>query len=122
MKQYLVMTKALSDPNRVRILCALRGGELCVCQLVKLLQLAPSTVSKHLSLLQQADLTESRKEGRWVYYRVPHKPASNTAMRMIKETFQATEDSAQIIKDEKAMNRIRRCNLEKLCRRVLHKR
>src|SRR5687768_7988282 len=64
------ITGALSDSNRVRALLALRGGELCVCQLIELLGLAPSTVSKHLSILRNADLIEDRKEGRWVYYRL----------------------------------------------------
>ena len=48
--------KALGDPQRVRALAALRGGELCLCRLIALLRLAPSTVSKHMSLLIQAGL------------------------------------------------------------------
>jgi DNA-binding transcriptional ArsR family regulator len=64
---------ALSDPNRVRALMALRNGELCVCQLIELLQLAPSTVSKHMSILKQAGLVASRKDSRWVYYRSAEK-------------------------------------------------
>lgn len=46
--------KALADENRLRILCALREGELCVCEVIALLELAPSTVSKHLSVLRAA--------------------------------------------------------------------
>ncbi len=60
------ITKALADENRVRMLLALKGGELCVCQITELFGLAMSTVSKHLSILYQAGLTESRKEGRWI--------------------------------------------------------
>jgi ArsR family transcriptional regulator len=60
----------------VRALAALRGHELCVCQIVELLQLAPSTVSKHMSILRRSGLVESRKNGRWVYYR---RPATATA-------------------------------------------
>jgi DNA-binding transcriptional ArsR family regulator len=65
------ITKAISDQNRVRILAALNGRELCVCQLVALLELAPSTVSKHISILRNADLVESRKEGLMVFYFLP---------------------------------------------------
>ena len=61
---------ALSDPGRVRALAALKHGELCLCQLVELLGLAPSTVSRHLSILNRAGLVERRKEGRWHYYRI----------------------------------------------------
>ena len=70
MKEFLHLTKALADENRVRLLLALRGGELCACQLTELLQLAPSTVSKHLFLLKHAGLLESRKEGRWIYFKL----------------------------------------------------
>ncbi len=63
------VAKALGDTNRLRILAALRGRELCVCQIAELLELAPSTVSKHMSILRQAYLVDSRKDGRWVYYR-----------------------------------------------------
>ncbi len=69
MEGFIDVAKALSDPSRVRIFCALQDRELCVCQIVELLGLATSTVSKHMSILRQARLAESRKEGRWVYYR-----------------------------------------------------
>ena len=61
MRETLRVTKALSDLQRVRILMLLRGGELCVCQIVEVLALAPSTISKHLSLLSAAGLVDWRK-------------------------------------------------------------
>lgn len=66
----LQIARALSDENRLRILMALRGRELCVCQVTAFLDLAPSTTSKHLSILRQSRLIESCKQGRWVYYRL----------------------------------------------------
>ena len=79
MLHFVETAKALSDPSRVRALCALRDHELCVCQIIELLGLAPSTVSKHMALLRQAGLVESRKNGRWVYYRRPGSGASPQA-------------------------------------------
>src|ERR1035437_10616642 len=76
MRDFLNITKALSDENRVRALLALRGGELCVCQIIEMLGLAPSTVSKHMTILAQADLIECRKSGRWRYYRLTGPKAS----------------------------------------------
>ncbi len=70
MQNFLLITKALSDENRVRVLMALSTRELCVCQITELLNLAPSTVSKHMSILKQARLAESEKSGKWVYYRL----------------------------------------------------
>jgi ArsR family transcriptional regulator len=70
MREVVTIAKALSDENRVRILAMLEGRELCVCQVIELLDLAPSTVSKHLSILKQARLIDGRKQGRWMYYRL----------------------------------------------------
>lgn len=70
MKDFLKITGALSDENRVRLLMSLAEGELCVCSLVDLIGLADSTVSKHMSILREAGLVETQKRGRWVYYRL----------------------------------------------------
>ena len=71
MDNIIAITKALSDPHRVRALFALRNGELCLCQIIELFGLAPSTVSKHMSVLKLAGLVKNRKEERWMYYRLP---------------------------------------------------
>ena len=74
MFEFMNITKALSDENRVRILLALsKKEELCVCHLIDLLELAPSTVSKHLFLLRNARLIIGRKDGRWMHYRLNNK-------------------------------------------------
>lgn len=70
MLKILNITKALSDENRVRAIMMLSGGELCVCQIIQMLGLAPSTVSKHMSILRQAGLVQTRKDGRWMHYRL----------------------------------------------------
>jgi len=63
--------KALSDRNRLRIVSALlTHEELCACQLTELIQVAGATTSRHMGILLAADLVQSRKEGRWVYYRL----------------------------------------------------
>jgi ArsR family transcriptional regulator, arsenate/arsenite/antimonite-responsive transcriptional repressor len=56
------------DPTRVRIIAALRRGELCVCELVDALEISQSTLSGHLQVLRQTGLVVTRKEGRWIYY------------------------------------------------------
>lgn len=71
MEQTLNIAKALADGNRMRVIAALMSrDELCVCQITELLQLAPATVSRHMTILQNARLVQSRKEGRWVFYRL----------------------------------------------------
>lgn len=70
MHEFTKVMKAFSDPNRVKIVKMLQCRELCVCEIKSALDLAQSTVSKHLSVLEGAGLILSRKEGLWVYYRL----------------------------------------------------
>ena len=72
----LNITRALGDENRLRMLMALQDQDLCVCQMTALLDLAPSTTSKHLSVLRQARLIDSLRRGRWVYYTLATSEAS----------------------------------------------
>lgn len=60
--------KALSDTNRIRILKILEVRPLCVCEITEILKLANSTVSKHLSVLRNAEFIKDTKEGKWVNY------------------------------------------------------
>jgi ArsR family transcriptional regulator len=70
MKKTAKLFKALSDETRLRILSLLGGGELCVCDLMAILDLPQSTVSRHLATLRNADLVEDRRQGVWMYYRL----------------------------------------------------
>ncbi|MDL2314470.1 metalloregulator ArsR/SmtB family transcription factor [Desulfovibrio sp. OttesenSCG-928-C14] len=81
MIDFINITKALTDENRLRVLMILRGRELCVCQLTAFLDLAPSTTSKHLSVLKQARLIDSSKHGKWVYYRLADGARGSSAVR-----------------------------------------
>lgn len=115
-RAFLAITKALSDSNRLRILAALRGRELCVCQVTELLALAPSTISKHLAILQQADLIQSRKDERWVFYRLP-----DTSPEVVSEALdwvhKALRQSEAIRADGERLKAVLRENPSELCRR-----
>lgn len=118
MKEALRVLRALVDENRVRLLYALRHGELCVCQLIELMGLSPSTVSKHLSILRDAELLDSRKEGRWVHYRLADKPIFPIIGKNAPPFFQTLEKTARIKADDKHLRSIRKMNMEVLCRRI----
>lgn len=62
--------KALANEKRLRILGALRGGELCVCEIQAVLRAPQSTVATHLRTLRDAGLVNGRKKGKWTYYRI----------------------------------------------------
>lgn len=100
MRSTLRITKALSDIQRLRILMALRTGELCVCQIIAVLGLAPSTVSKHLSILSAAGLVDSRKDGRWAYFRLPQGEALKAVKPVLKWLDKALEGDDSVAQDE----------------------
>lgn len=70
MKTTAKLFKALSDETRLRILSLLTAGELCVCDLMEVLQLPQSTVSRHLAYLRNTGLVDDRRQGVWMYYRL----------------------------------------------------
>lgn len=115
MLDFLNITKALSDENRVRALMMLRNGELCVCQLIEILSLAPSTVSKHMSILRQARLVQARKEGRWMYYRLPDVDAPQSVLEAIQWIQNSIADDKQIVADGKQVKRVCKLDRDKLC-------
>lgn len=105
--------KALAHPARLRILSLLRGGELCVCQLMEILGLAASTVSEHLSMLRRAGFVTERKEGKWVFYTFTEDPA----VRPLCEALWSLVGSDVVLKkDQETCKRVRETPLSTLCR------
>jgi ArsR family transcriptional regulator len=100
--------KALSDPNRLRILKMLQVKDLCVCEITAVLGLAPSTVSKHLSVLRDAGLIDEEKDGKWVNYMLNTKPKDPTLASVVSMMHLWLEDTNEIRKDRKAVNNVDR--------------
>ena len=120
MREVLAITNALADESRVRALMALTGGQLCVCQIAELLQLAPSTVSKHLYILRQGGLVESQKKGRWIFYSISSEP--DPAARQSIEWLQGSlKKDSRILEDAKRLKIILKEDPEEICRRQLGK-
>ncbi|HOX57398.1 MAG TPA: metalloregulator ArsR/SmtB family transcription factor [Candidatus Paceibacterota bacterium] len=121
MRAFMNITKALADENRIRTLLALRQGELCVCQITELFGLAPSTISKHLSILFQAGLVESRKDGRWIYYKLPGKNAPVEVCEAIDWVAKSLDGNPRATEDQKALKRILKQDPAELCKRQCQK-
>jgi ArsR family transcriptional regulator len=117
MREFMNITKALSDPNRVRILLLLQPGELCVCQITEIFGFAPSTISKHLSVLHQAGLILSRKAERWVYYRLPDKSAPPAVREALAWVRNSVSEAREVSEDAKALKKIMATDLAEICRR-----
>jgi arsenate reductase len=86
--------KALSDPGRLEALLALDTKELCICDITEKLGLSESTVSRHMAILEKAGLVESRKDGRWRYFRHAHAEvpgAAQYAVAWIRKYIKGTD-------------------------------
>ena len=117
MRDFLNITKALADESRVRVLMFLRGGELCVCQIIEMLGLAPSTVSKHMAILVQAGLVERRKNGKWHYYRLSGEEASVLVQDAMKWAQTALVKSPVVSEDAKRLKVVMKKDMRALCTR-----
>jgi ArsR family transcriptional regulator len=114
MHEFLTITKALSDESRVRALMCLSEGELCVCQIIRVLGLAPATVSKHMSILQQARLVQRRKEGRWHYYRLAGREADPMVREALRWALKSLSDEKPIAADRRELCGVKRTDRAKL--------
>jgi DNA-binding transcriptional ArsR family regulator len=114
MQTFLNITKALSDESRVRALLLLRKGELCLCQVIDLLGLSPSTVSKHMDILQQAGLVERRKDGRWHYFRLAGDSASPAARAALRWTLDSLAREHTVRADARQLCCTRNKDLEEV--------
>jgi ArsR family transcriptional regulator len=117
MRDIISIAKALADETRLRALLALRGRELCLCQLIELLGLATSTVSKHMAVLHQAGLVERRKAGRWAYYRLPGGDAPAAVRQALAWARDRLAGEVRVREDAKHLKSIIGCDPEVLCRR-----
>ena len=112
MKQFVRVMKALSDPNRVRILKLLGIKELCVCELQDLIGLAQSTTSKHLKVLEETGLVDYRKEGSWFIYRLTKGEESDYARVMLKNLKGWLNEEPQL---QEMMGRLPQIDRERRC-------
>jgi ArsR family transcriptional regulator len=107
--------KALAESNRLRILKMLEIRPLCVCEITEILQLATSTVSKHLYLLREADLIIDRKEGKWVNYQINDDPDPMVAGWLLSHLAGLLADDETVRQDAeqvKTVNRHQLCAVE----------
>ncbi|MGB6064820.1 MAG: metalloregulator ArsR/SmtB family transcription factor [Desulfomonilaceae bacterium] len=118
MRQFMSVARALGDENRVRALLALRGRELCLCQIIVFLGLAPSTVSKHMSILKTARLVDTRKSGRWVYYRLAEHDGSPEVEGAIDWLRKCLTNTQTTIKDDERLLKVLELHPTDACKLV----
>ncbi|MBW1736855.1 MAG: winged helix-turn-helix transcriptional regulator [Deltaproteobacteria bacterium] len=114
MKAFIKVMKALSDPNRVRIIKMLQHKMMCVCEIQKALQVSQPAVSKHLKLLEDAGLVSFRKDGLWVNYHLTDGNESPYVASLLGNLRHWMEDDPQIADLIEKLPTIRR---EDICKR-----
>lgn len=113
MRHLIKIFKALSDGNRLRILKMLEVRPLCVCEITEVLQLAPSTVSKHLALLRDAGLILDEKIGKWVNFSTNDAPNQSYVSQLLPLLQQWLPDDPQIQRDREKVLAVDR---DQLCK------
>jgi len=112
LKELMRTLKALADTTRVRIIKMLQNKSLCVCELQEILGIAQSSVSRHLKILEDANLVEHEKCGQWMNYRLITKGENPYAWTMLYHLGSWLEDHPQTQKDRELMKKV---NRETLC-------
>jgi ArsR family transcriptional regulator, arsenate/arsenite/antimonite-responsive transcriptional repressor len=98
------MFRAFSDRTRLRILNLLRPGELCVCDLVRVIGSPQPKISRHLAYLRKAGLVTARRDGLWMYYKIA--PSKNDFQRKLLECLACCfTDVPELARDSKAMQK-----------------
>jgi len=116
MDNFTALFKALADRNRLRIIGALlKYDELCACQIIELMQVTGATVSRHMGVLIASGLVDSRKEGRWVHYRLRRELVEFTPLVEWLETQLANDTQAK--RDAEILTEILACDPEDISRR-----
>jgi ArsR family transcriptional regulator len=112
LKQIIKVLKALSDENRIRIICLLKHKkDLCVCEITEIIGLAQPTISSHLKLLENAVLIESYKSGLWVNYNIsPH--LDSFSAEFIETLYKNLKKDKQIKSD---LEKIKNIDRETIC-------
>ena len=88
MEDVLKALKAMSDETRLRMLMLIKQQELCVCEIMQILGMRQSRVSRHLNILKDAKLAEARRHGTWMFYRsanIPSHPFRARIMQVLEE-------------------------------------
>jgi ArsR family transcriptional regulator len=117
MEAFVRVMKALSDPNRIKIVKILQQKKLCVCEIQAALQVAQPTVSKHLKILENAGLVEFQKDGLWVNYHLTDGQLSPFVATLLGNLRHWLEGDPDILGLRERLPSIRR---ESICKRSIH--
>jgi ArsR family transcriptional regulator len=114
MRNFIKVMKALSDPNRVKIVKMLQHKLMCVCEIQEALRISQSSVSKHLRILEESGIVDFKKDGLWVNYYLTDGMKSPYASSVMGNLRHWLEDEPELKELIKKLPHIRR---EEICKR-----
>ena len=114
MKEFTRVMKALSDPNRVKIVKMLQHKSMCVCEMREALQVSQPSVSKNLKILEDAGLVEFKKDGLWVNYHLADGRSSPYVASLLGNMRHWLEDEGEV---QELIRKIPHIHREEVCKR-----
>jgi ArsR family transcriptional regulator, arsenate/arsenite/antimonite-responsive transcriptional repressor len=96
---------ALSDETRLRVLRLLEERELCVCELMQVLDMSQPRISRHLGVLKNAGLVKDRREGKWVYYALPPGAEHDAVKNLLNAVALMGHENGQVQADRERLKR-----------------
>jgi len=115
MKEFIKVMKALSDPNRVKIIKILQQRVMCVCEIQAALGFAQPTISKHLKVLEDAGLVNHSKDGLWVNYSITAGARSSYAASLLGQMRHWLSEDPEI---KSLLDRLDKIQREDICKKV----
>ena len=105
MKKLANTIKALSDETRLRVMKLLEEREICVCELMQVLDMSQPRISRHLSVLRNAGLVSDRREGKWVYYSLCNGTGNDEIKAILKTIAVLGNNNTAVKKDRKNLRK-----------------
>jgi len=110
-----IVSKAIADPSRIRILKVLEKGELCVCQITTVTGLSAPAISKALGVLKAAGLVQLRREGRWAYYRLADRALNPYALSFLTIVQNSLLEDPSILEDQRILELVKAVPIQIVC-------
>ncbi|HNR14478.1 MAG TPA: metalloregulator ArsR/SmtB family transcription factor [Thermodesulfobacteriota bacterium] len=118
MKRAATIFQALSDHTRLRIMKLLETGELCVCELMQVLDMSQPRISRHLGILKNAGLVNDRRQGKWVFYSLRNGVENEDIQAIVSSLALIGNSNPLVLKDREALTHaLRLSELDESCAR-----
>src|SRR5882757_2560310 len=106
MKKYPLerLFQALADSTRLRLINLMAAQEICVCYFVEVIDAPQPKISRHLAYLRRAGIVASRREGKWMHYRLVT-PSDPNAATVLKATLDSLKQDRELQRDLLKLNR-----------------